>query len=156
MPSSRGSSQLRDQTCISYGLLHWQAGSLSLMPCTPTQNFRGTLDHKMRLCIGKKILATPQMIWILYKVRCLLLVFWSQGRVLAAMVKKRYSKEKVSVTCCSLYDSFCLKETNKKANPFLLLLISVHSLLQSKSGDVAWGDWWCHFLRRRSSEKNSR
>ena len=68
----------------------------------------------MRLCIGKKILATPQMIWILYKVRCLLLVFWSQGRVLAAMVKKRYSKEKVSVTCCSLYDSFCLKETNKQ------------------------------------------
>ena len=26
MPSSRGSSQPRDQTCIFYSLLHWQAG----------------------------------------------------------------------------------------------------------------------------------
>ena len=31
MPSSRGSSQPRDQTCVSY-ILHWQAGSLSLAP----------------------------------------------------------------------------------------------------------------------------
>jgi len=32
MPSSRGSSQLRDQTCVSYIYLHWQAGSLPLAP----------------------------------------------------------------------------------------------------------------------------
>ena len=31
MPSSRGSSQPRDQTSVSY-ILHWQAGSLSLAP----------------------------------------------------------------------------------------------------------------------------
>ena len=31
MPSSRGSSQPRDQTCI-LGLLHWQAASLPLVP----------------------------------------------------------------------------------------------------------------------------
>ena len=44
--------------------------------------------------------------------------------------------------------AFALKKQKKKGggNPFHLLLISVHSLLQSKSGDVAWGDWWCHFL----------
>lgn len=44
----------------------------------------------------------------------------------------------------------------KKANPLLLLLISVHSLLQSKNGDVAWETGGVIFLRRRSSEKNSR
>ena len=32
MPSSRGSSQHRDQICISYVNLHWQAGSLPLAP----------------------------------------------------------------------------------------------------------------------------
>ena len=32
MPSSRGSSQPRDQTCISYVYLHWQAGSSPLAP----------------------------------------------------------------------------------------------------------------------------
>ena len=32
IPSSRGSSQPRDWTCISLSLLHWQAGSLSLAP----------------------------------------------------------------------------------------------------------------------------
>ena len=32
MPSSRGSSQLRDQTWISYVYLHWQVGSLPLVP----------------------------------------------------------------------------------------------------------------------------
>ena len=32
MTSSRGSSQPRDQTCISYCLLHWQVSSLTLEP----------------------------------------------------------------------------------------------------------------------------
>ena len=32
MPSSRGFSQTRTQICISYCLLHWQAGSLPLAP----------------------------------------------------------------------------------------------------------------------------
>ena len=32
MPSSRGSSQPRDRTCISQHLLHWQVGSLPLAP----------------------------------------------------------------------------------------------------------------------------
>ena len=32
MPSSKGSSQPRDQICISYVKLHWQAGSLPLAP----------------------------------------------------------------------------------------------------------------------------
>ena len=32
MPSSKESSQPRDQTFISYWLLHWQAGSLPLVP----------------------------------------------------------------------------------------------------------------------------
>ena len=32
MPFSRGSSRLRDRTCISYVYLHWQAGSLPLAP----------------------------------------------------------------------------------------------------------------------------
>ena len=32
MPSSRGSSQPRDRTQVSFGLLHWQAGSLPLVP----------------------------------------------------------------------------------------------------------------------------
>ena len=32
MPSSRGSSPPRDQICISYVLLHWQAGSLPPAP----------------------------------------------------------------------------------------------------------------------------
>ena len=32
MPSSRGSSQPRDQTCVSLYLLHWQVGSLPLVP----------------------------------------------------------------------------------------------------------------------------
>ena len=32
MPSSRGSSPPRDWTCISYVYLHWQAGSLPLVP----------------------------------------------------------------------------------------------------------------------------
>ena len=32
MPSSRGSSQPRDQTCVSYIYLHWQVGSLPLPP----------------------------------------------------------------------------------------------------------------------------
>ena len=32
MPSSRGSSQPRDQTRISYHLLHWQMASLPLVP----------------------------------------------------------------------------------------------------------------------------
>ena len=32
MPSSRDSSQPRDQTQVSYLLLHWQAGSLPLAP----------------------------------------------------------------------------------------------------------------------------
>ena len=32
MPSSRGFSQPRDQTHISYVYLHWQAGSLPLAP----------------------------------------------------------------------------------------------------------------------------
>ena len=32
MPSSRGSSQPRDQTHISYVYLHWQEGSLPLVP----------------------------------------------------------------------------------------------------------------------------
>ena len=31
-PSSRGSSWLRDRTCVSYSPLHWQAGSLPLAP----------------------------------------------------------------------------------------------------------------------------
>lgn len=75
--------------------------------------------------------------------------------MLAATVNKRYSKEEVSITCYSLYDRFCLQE-KKKANPLLLLLISVHSLLQSKNGDVAWETGGVIFLRRRSSEKNSR
>ena len=75
----------------------------------------------MGLCIGKKILATPQMIWILYRVRCLLLVFWSQGRVLAATVNKRYSKEEVSITCYSLYDRFYLQE-KKRRIPFFCYL----------------------------------
>ena len=35
VPSSRGSSQPRDQTCVSLSLLHWQAGSLSL--ASPTK-----------------------------------------------------------------------------------------------------------------------
>ena len=33
MPSSRGSSQLRDQTRVFLGLLHWQVGSL--LPAPP-------------------------------------------------------------------------------------------------------------------------
>ena len=32
VPSSRGSYWSRDQSCISYVYLHWQAGSLSLVP----------------------------------------------------------------------------------------------------------------------------
>jgi len=32
MPSSRGSSQPRDWTCVSYINLHWQVGSLPLAP----------------------------------------------------------------------------------------------------------------------------
>ena len=32
MPSSRGSSQPRDQTCISLHFLRWQVGSLPLVP----------------------------------------------------------------------------------------------------------------------------
>ena len=32
MPSSRGSSRPRDQNCVSYRLLHWQVGSLPLVP----------------------------------------------------------------------------------------------------------------------------
>ena len=32
MPSSRGSSQPRDQTRVSLSLLHWQVGSLPLAP----------------------------------------------------------------------------------------------------------------------------
>ena len=35
MPSSRGSSQPRDWTCVSYVLLHWQAGSLFTTSATP-------------------------------------------------------------------------------------------------------------------------
>ena len=31
MPSSRRSFQSRDQTCISYAPLHWQAASLALL-----------------------------------------------------------------------------------------------------------------------------
>ena len=32
MPSSKGSSWPKDGTCISLGLLHWQVGSLPLVP----------------------------------------------------------------------------------------------------------------------------
>ena len=32
IPSSRGSSRHKDQTHVSYLLLHWQAGSLPLAP----------------------------------------------------------------------------------------------------------------------------
>ena len=32
IPSSRGSSQLRDRTHVSYVCLHWQVGSLPLAP----------------------------------------------------------------------------------------------------------------------------
>ena len=32
MPSSRGSFQSRDSICISYIYLHWQRGSLSIVP----------------------------------------------------------------------------------------------------------------------------
>ena len=40
MPSSRGSSQLRDQTWISYIYLHWQVGSLPLVP--PGKSLKST------------------------------------------------------------------------------------------------------------------
>ena len=55
--------------------------------------------------MGKKCFSIPQMILILYRISCLLLVFWSQGRVLAAMVNKD-SVEEVSITGYSPYDRF--------------------------------------------------
>lgn len=88
--------------------------------------------------MGKKCFSTPQMILILYRVSCLLLVLWSQGRVLAAMVNKKDSVEAVSITGYSPYDRFCHLKKNK-VNSFLLILISVYSHLQSQNADVATG-----------------
>ena len=53
MPSSRGSSQLRDQTCVSYALLHWQAGSLP--PALPGKPSGGYMDEIHQMCTWKTI-----------------------------------------------------------------------------------------------------
>ena len=53
MPSSRGSSQPRDQTCVSC-LLHWQAGYLPLVPPgRPTHTHTHTHTHTQWLTLAK-------------------------------------------------------------------------------------------------------
>ena len=52
MPSSRGSSGLRDQTCISLCLLNWQVGSLPLVPPGKSYNWGNDLLGKT-LILGK-------------------------------------------------------------------------------------------------------
>ena len=53
--SSRGSSQLRDHTHVSYIYLHWQVGSLSLVPSGKAYvpNPRGKIKHEIRLRGGR-------------------------------------------------------------------------------------------------------
>ena len=51
VPSSRGSSQPRDQTHIFYVYLHWQAGSLPLAaPGEPMEYYRATKKNEEALC----------------------------------------------------------------------------------------------------------
>ena len=52
MPSSRGSSGLRNQTCISLCLLNWQVGSLPLVPPGKSYNWGNDLLGKT-LILGK-------------------------------------------------------------------------------------------------------
>ena len=60
LPSSRGSSRPRDQTRIFLCLLHWQAGSLPLVP--PGKSCASCKEHAKTIFLGNKNMLGEKML----------------------------------------------------------------------------------------------
>ena len=61
MSFSRGSSQLRDWTQVSYHLLHWQAGTLPLVPPGKPRGQEMHLQTHIYKLIVTRTLANPEL-----------------------------------------------------------------------------------------------
>ena len=61
MPFSRGPSQLRDQTHVSYHLLRWQVGTLPLVPPGKPRGQERHLQTHIYKLIVTRTLANPEL-----------------------------------------------------------------------------------------------